>query len=127
MSLQTGLSLLSTCRAMGAMTFTSTQSGFFCQKCKKQENPKYSCNSIDMENTHWGKSWENIPGFEQRCGSMHEQQSSFAAVCCGKRNCSVQACHAKEVGQIGIWEEAVVIIELLISQEPFFASFFVCM
>jgi len=39
----------------------------------------------------------------------------------------MQACHAKEVGQIGIWEEAVVIIELLISQEPFFASFFVCM
>lgn len=30
MSLQTGLSLLNTCRAMGAMTFTSTQSGFFC-------------------------------------------------------------------------------------------------
>lgn len=35
----------------------------------------------------------------------------------------MQTCRAKEVGQIGIWEEAVVIIELLISQELFFASF----
>lgn len=82
-----------------------------------RENLRYSHNFTGTGSAYCGleASWERSPGFELRCDNVPKQQFSLAGPRHGRRNCSVQTWRAREVGQIGIWEEALVIIELLMS------------
>lgn len=82
-----------------------------------RENLRYSHNFTSMGSAYCRveESWEHSLRFELRCDNVLKQQFSLAALCRGRRNCSMQTCHAREVSRIGIWEEALVISELLIS------------